>query len=95
MCRLLIFSGSCTKCGESQTWDDLGQQLACLQAKNAGCFGQCETGIFAEQHAFDQECDRCTEEDEGIGDVGDDAFNAPEKRSAEGDTTSHRKKQRV
>lgn len=54
MCGLVVFSGSCTKCGESQTWDDLGLQLACLQAKNTGYFGQCETGIFAEQHEVDQ-----------------------------------------
>ncbi|EXV04685.1 hypothetical protein X797_002367 [Metarhizium robertsii] len=95
MCRLLVFAGTCTRCGESQTWDDLGQQLACLQAKNAGCFGQCDPGIYAEQHPFDQECDRCTEEDEGIGDISDDTFMTPEKRAAETDVKSHRKKQKV
>lgn len=96
MCRLLIFTGSCTRCGESQTWEDLSQELACLEAKNAGSFGQCQAGIFAEQHEFDQECDRCSEEDEGVGDVGDDeSYGAPEKRSADGDATSNRKKQRV
>lgn len=95
MCRLLVFAGSCTRCGESQTWEELGQQLACLEAKNNGSFGQCEAGIFVEQHGFDQECDRCTEEDEGIGDIGEESVAAPEKRGADSEANSHRKKQRV
>lgn len=95
MCRLLVFSGSCTRCGNSCTWEDLAQQLACLESKNAGSFGECERGVLVEQHDFDQECDACTEEDEGIGDVGLDVYAAPEKRSANDATDGHRKKQRV
>lgn len=77
MCRLVTFSGSCTKCGETQTWHDLTQELSCLQAKNNACFGDCDNGVDEEDHPFDQECDSCEEaEDEGVGDVeegqGDD-----------------------
>ena len=50
---------------------------------------------LSEQHQFDQECDRCAEEDEGVGDVGDDSFAAREKRGAENESKSNRKKQRV
>lgn len=73
MCRLVIFTGSCTKCGEAQVWEELTQELSCLQAKNNGIFGDCSNGVFQERHEFDQECDQCTEEDEGIGDVGEEA----------------------
>ncbi|PNY28190.1 Uncharacterized protein TCAP_01884 [Tolypocladium capitatum] len=103
MCRLLVFSGSCTRCGDSFTWDDLSQQLSCLEAKNNGVFGDCDNGVFAEHHAFDQECDRCAEEDEGVGDVGDDEIAAAEaaatpsgsRGTAEEETSSWRKKQRT
>ncbi|KAG5988990.1 hypothetical protein E4U54_004478 [Claviceps lovelessii] len=95
MCRLLVFSGCCTRCGDSYTWEDLSQQLACLESKNAGEFGQCKRGVFVEEHAFDQECDRCTEEDEGLGDIGEDIRAAPEKRSAEDTGQGQRKKQRI
>lgn len=69
MCRLVIFSGACTTCGEEQIWEDLTQQLSCLEAKNNGIFGDCSKGVYQEQHHFDQECDQCNEEDEGIGDI--------------------------
>ncbi|CAJ2510867.1 Uu.00g064920.m01.CDS01 [Anthostomella pinea] len=68
MCRLMVFSGTCTKCGGAQTWDDLTQELSCLEAKNAGAFGECDGGISVEEHSFDQECDTCADEDEGFGD---------------------------
>ncbi|KAL6852193.1 hypothetical protein J3F83DRAFT_719227 [Trichoderma novae-zelandiae] len=73
MCRLVIFRGTCTKCGEDQIWEELSQELSCLQAKNNGFFGDCSNGVFQEVHQFDQECDQCTEEDEGVGDVGEEA----------------------
>lgn len=102
MCRLLVFAGSCTRCGDSHTWDDLSQELSCLEAKNNGAFGECDGGVFAEQHAFDQECDRCAEEDEGVGDVDDDEIAAAEaaaassgKRGFEEETSSGRKKQKT
>jgi hypothetical protein len=72
MCRMVVFAGTCTRCEESQTWDDLTQRLSCLEAKNQDSFGSCTAGVFIENHNFDQECDRCAEEDEGIGDVGDE-----------------------
>ncbi|KFA80426.1 hypothetical protein S40288_07046 [Stachybotrys chartarum IBT 40288] len=72
MCRMVAFAGSCTRCKRSCTWDDLTQRLACLEAKNTDAFGSCRNGVFVEQHDFDQECDRCAEEDEGVGDVGDE-----------------------
>ncbi|KAK7948441.1 uncharacterized protein PG986_009327 [Apiospora aurea] len=36
MCRMVIFTGSCIKCGRYFTWTDLTQELPCLEAKNAG-----------------------------------------------------------
>src|SRR5689334_14868136 len=75
MCRMIAFSGRCLQCTGSFTWDDLSQRLSCLEAKNAGVFGQCRRGVHIEQHAFDQECDRCTaylEADEGYGGMAED-----------------------
>ncbi|KAF6811181.1 hypothetical protein CSOJ01_05860 [Colletotrichum sojae] len=67
MCRLVLFSGTCTRCSESLTWADLSQRLSCLEAKNAeDRFGACGRGVFVETHAFDQECDACASEDEGV-----------------------------
>ncbi|RCI12567.1 hypothetical protein L249_0332 [Ophiocordyceps polyrhachis-furcata BCC 54312] len=98
MCRLVIFSGTCTRCGEEQTWEDLTQQLSCLEAKNHNAFGECERGVYAEQHQFDQECDRCAEEDEGLGDVEDEQSSpaSTSKRPAQSDETEgERKKQKT
>ena len=69
MCRYIKFAGTCTTCGDSYTWEDLCQQLSCLEAKNNDSFGDCSTGINVEDHAFDQECDRCSNVDEGVGDM--------------------------
>jgi hypothetical protein len=69
MCRIVVFSGTCTRCNNLFTWDDLSQQLSCLEAKNAGVFGECRRGIHKEEHQFDQECPTCEEEvnaDEGV-----------------------------
>ncbi|KAK2055531.1 hypothetical protein LY76DRAFT_494949, partial [Colletotrichum caudatum] len=66
MCRLVLFAGTCTRCNESLTWDDLSQQLSCLEAKNADSFGGCRRGVDVETHVFDQECDACAGEDEGV-----------------------------
>ncbi|CAM1509348.1 Fc.00g030870.m01.CDS01 [Cosmosporella sp. VM-42] len=72
MCRMIVFLGACTRCGENYTWTDLSQELSCLEAKNRGAFGECSRGINLEEHSFDQECDRCADEDEGIGDLEPD-----------------------
>ncbi|KAK7403453.1 hypothetical protein QQX98_010774 [Neonectria punicea] len=77
MCRMVVFLGACTRCGDAQTWTDLTQELSCLEAKNNGGFGECSRGILVEEHDFDQECQACSEEDEGIGDV-DEALEADE-----------------
>ncbi|KAL0940566.1 uncharacterized protein CTRU02_203329 [Colletotrichum truncatum] len=66
MCRLVLFAGTCTRCNESLTWADLSQQLSCLEAKNIDEFGGCRRGVDIETHAFDQECDACAGEDEGV-----------------------------
>ncbi|EFQ33008.1 hypothetical protein CGRA01v4_00512 [Colletotrichum graminicola] len=73
MCRLVLFAGTCTRCNESLTWADLSQELSCLEAKNADSFGSCRRGVDVETHAFDQECDACAGEDEGVAgmDFGD------------------------
>lgn len=105
MCREVVFAGTCTRCGESQTWTELTQELSCLEAKNNCGFGQCDAGVYEEIHDFDQECDRCAQEDEGIGDVEDDAGgeeadqsqdSASGKRAVgDGDDEREAKKQRT
>jgi hypothetical protein len=100
---MLVFAGTCTRCEEAFTWDDLTQQLWCLEAKNADAFGECRRGVQVEQHSFDQECDRCAEEDEGV--EVDDEFggvveasgstSSSSKRGKEEDDSRTRKKQRT
>ncbi|KAK8134140.1 hypothetical protein PG984_006152 [Apiospora sp. TS-2023a] len=90
MCRMVIFTGSCLKCGRYFTWTDLTQELPCLEAKNTGVFGYCQRGAYTDEHQFDQECDACAEdEDEGVGDVD---TNSSDGRAGKDD--SHRKKKR-
>ena len=82
MCRLIVFIGTCTCCGGSCTWEDLSQELSCLEAKNAGAFGECQRGIQKEEHTFDQECDDCAaaaEADEGYGELEDEQEEARDK----------------
>ncbi|EGX90373.1 hypothetical protein CCM_06793 [Cordyceps militaris CM01] len=77
MCRMVVFAGTCTKCGEANTWEELSQALSCLEAKNNGGMGDCANGVNIEQHKFDQECDRCSQEDEGLGGVG--LYESPQR----------------
>lgn len=94
MCRMLVFSGSCTTCGTAvANWEDLSQRLMCLDAKNSDAFGECSAGIFYEQHQFDQECDACANVDEGVGDLGNGpaATVVDWKRSAETSVSTHKK----
>lgn len=75
MCRLMVFTGTCTCCGDSCIWEDLSQELSCLEAKNAGAFGECQRGIQKEEHMFNQECEGCmgeAEADEGYGELEDE-----------------------
>ncbi|KAK0634288.1 hypothetical protein B0T17DRAFT_472780, partial [Bombardia bombarda] len=70
MCRNIAFTGSCTRCAGVFTWWELSQELRCLEAKNAGAFGQCRRGVQTEEHSFDQECESCAvdcDQDEGYG----------------------------
>ncbi|KAF5525656.1 hypothetical protein CGCA056_v003373 [Colletotrichum aenigma] len=78
MCRLILFAGTCTRCNQSLTWAELSQQLSCLEAKNADEFGGCRRGVDVETHAFDQECDACAGEDEGVAgmDFGEQQYQA-------------------
>jgi hypothetical protein len=72
MCRILLFSGTCPRCKNTFTWDELSQELPCLEAKNIGLFGQCRHGVLPEQHEHEQECDACaalTEGAEGAGEM--------------------------
>ncbi|KAJ0322819.1 hypothetical protein COL5a_008646 [Colletotrichum fioriniae] len=82
MCRLVLFAGTCTRCNESLTWADLSQQLSCLEAKNADKFGSCRRGVDVETHAFDQECDACAGEDEGVAGMDFAAYTAGSSSSA-------------
>ncbi len=75
MCRLVVFTGTCPRCTGEFTWEELSQELSCLEAKNAGHFGECRRGVNYEYHTFDQECPACAEElneDEGV-----DVFEPP------------------
>lgn len=97
---MVSFVGICTRCHQSRDWPELSQNLACLDAKNRGGFGQCVSGVMVEHHDFDQECDTCAEEDEGIGDLEverkKDKTAPSGKRRAEGGTAEdERKKQKT
>lgn len=75
MCRLVVFMGTCPQCTGEFTWEELSQELSCLDAKNVGRFGECARGVHYEYHAFNQDCPACTEElneDEGV-----DLFEPP------------------
>ncbi|EJP66529.1 hypothetical protein NHJ13051_001947 [Beauveria bassiana] len=99
MCRMIVFAGTCTRCNEAHTWEDLSQALLCLEAKNNGGIGDCANGVNIEQHKFDQECDRCSQEDEGLGGVG--LYESPPKIEAkrgatqDATTSSSSKRQRT
>ncbi|KAK1584993.1 uncharacterized protein LY79DRAFT_671423 [Colletotrichum navitas] len=84
MCRLVLFAGTCTRCNESLTWADLSQELSCLEAKNVDSFGSCRRGVDVETHAFDQECDACAGEDEGVAgmDFGDQQYQQQYQQAA-------------
>jgi hypothetical protein len=72
---MVVFTGSCPRCAGEFTWEDLSQQLSCLEAKNVGRFGECRRGVHYEYHTFDQDCPSCCEElneDEGV-----DLFEPP------------------
>jgi hypothetical protein len=100
MCRIVVFAGTCTRCNNRFTWDDLSQELSCLESKNAGVFGECRRGIQKEEHEFDQECPTCEEEvnaDEGIDleEVIEGQVKHDDNKQEEGDDGRKRKKQRV
>lgn len=87
MCRLIVFTGTCTCCGGSCTWEDLSQELSCLEAKNAGVFGECRRGIQKEEHTFDQECEECVAEaeaDEGYGELEEEREEVGGRRGDKG-----------
>ena len=66
---MVVFMGTCPRCSGEFTWEDLSQELSCLEAKNVGGFGACRRGANYEYHTFDQDCPSCTaelNEDEGV-----------------------------
>lgn len=85
MCRLVVFKGTCPHCCEQFTWEELAQQLSCLEAKNNGAFGLCKDGAVVDEKEHDQECDACAAEleaDEGYDGGMDEALEALEAASA-------------
>jgi hypothetical protein len=85
MCRLVVFKGTCPHCNDTFTWDELTQELSCLEAKNNGSFGMCKEGTLVDEKEHDQECDPCAAEleaDEGYHGGTDDAIEALEFTSA-------------
>ena len=68
MCRKVVFRGTCPQCANTFVWDELSQELSCLEAKNNGVFGMCKEGTLVDEKSHDQECDPCLaamEADEG------------------------------
>jgi hypothetical protein len=87
---MIVFEGSCTRCGGGFTWDNLTQQLWCLEAKNEDAFGHCRRGVQIDRHPFDQECDRCEEVDEGV-EIGDEfGYEFAQQQQASGSSSSKR-----
>jgi len=85
MCRLVVFKGTCPHCSETFTWEELNQELSCLEAKNNGTFGMCKEGALTDEKPHDQECDACAAEleaDEGYDGGMDDALEALEVAGA-------------
>ena len=75
MCRMVVFAGTCPGCQTYFTWNELSQELSCLEAKNNGIFGECRRGTVMDEHSFNQECEACAEEaynDEGVAGLEDD-----------------------
>ncbi|KXX82013.1 hypothetical protein MMYC01_201499 [Madurella mycetomatis] len=75
MCRKVVFKGTCPQCTNTFIWDELSQELSCLEAKNNGVFGMCKEGIHVDEKPHDQECDPCLAEmaaDEGYDGGMDD-----------------------
>lgn len=97
MCRYIKFEGSCSHYGEKQIWEDLSQRLSYLKAKNNEHFGNYAHSIFVEPHAFDQECQRCIDEDEGFGDLGVHGVRSvnDKRKPADEIASSSAKKQRA
>lgn len=60
MCRMVIFSGLCIRCGASYTVPELAQSVSCLEAKNNGGFGDCRRGVNYDQHDPALECGPCS-----------------------------------
>lgn len=60
MCRMVIFSGNCIRCGQYYTIPELEQSVSCLEAKNNGGFGDCSRGVNMDQHDPALECASCS-----------------------------------
>jgi hypothetical protein len=85
MCRQVVFKGTCPHCSGVFTWEELTQELSCLEAKNNGAFGMCKEGTLVDEKENDQECDACAAEldaDEGYDGGMDDALEALEVAGA-------------
>ncbi|KAK4108608.1 hypothetical protein N656DRAFT_801754 [Canariomyces notabilis] len=107
MCRKVVFKGQCTECNNTFTWDELSQELSCLEAKNNGVFGMCKEGVHVDEKPHDQECDPCLAEmaaDEGYDGGTDEvepfefggAWYGGKKEAADREQEKHKdKKQRT
>ncbi len=91
---MLIFSGTCPRCGAWYQWHELQQELYCLEAKNNGCFGECRRGAHAEEHTFDQECESCDAALQNMNEAGgrlDDHYEPAAGDEIKAQTDSGRK----
>lgn len=59
MCRMVVFGGTCVRCGEYYTVSELEQKVSCLEAKNNGRFGHCGKGVMMDEHDPSFECVAC------------------------------------
>ncbi|KAF3765620.1 hypothetical protein M406DRAFT_234875, partial [Cryphonectria parasitica EP155] len=75
MCRMVIFSGKCIRCGSYYTIPELEQRISCLEAKNNGGFGDCHKGVNYDQHDPALECGPCSAA-MGMGDGNSDELVA-------------------
>lgn len=90
MCRMVLFSGKCIRCGAYYNVPELQQSISCLEAKNNGGFGDCRRGVNYDQHDPGLECGPCSAALGTGGGNGDElvALNVGGSSSSRGSSSS-------
>lgn len=89
MCRMVIFSGYCVRCGVAYQVPELTQSVSCLEAKNNGAFGDCKRGVHYDQHDPGMECSPCSNAMGLVDGNGDDLVAATSAASSAAGAASH------